>query len=111
MKKIVTRTLVSCAALAVMGGVLLAPTLAAERRAAAAPVTVVSVSDQAADIGEAGARTSALEQAGLTAQQVSWITARRDYEDAVAVLERIPKEVLDVYMQRPERGRNSAYDR
>lgn len=27
------------------------------------------------------------------------------------MLERIPKEVLDVYMQRPERGRNNAYDR
>ena len=44
-------------------------------------------------------------------KQLADARLRRDYEDAVAVLERIPKEVLDVYMQRPERGRNSAYDR
>lgn len=31
---------------------------------------------------------------------------RQDYEDAVAVLERIPKEVLDEYMHKPERKEN-----
>ena len=46
-----------------------------------------------------------------TLKQLADTKLRRDYEDAVAVLERIPKEVLDVYMQRPERGRNNAYDR
>ncbi len=46
-----------------------------------------------------------------TLKQLADAKLRRDYEDAVAVLERIPKEVLDVYMQRPERGRNNAYDR
>lgn len=44
-------------------------------------------------------------------KQLADAKLRRDYEDAVAVLERIPKEVLDVYMQRPERGRSNAYDR
>lgn len=44
-------------------------------------------------------------------KQLADARLRRDYEDAVAVLERIPKEVLNVYMQRPERGRNNAYDR
>ena len=46
-----------------------------------------------------------------TLKQLADAKLRRDYEDALAVLERIPKEVLDVYMQRPERGRNNAYDR
>ena len=46
-----------------------------------------------------------------TLKQLADAKLRRDYEDAVAVLERIPKEVLDVYMQRPERGRSNAYDR
>lgn len=46
-----------------------------------------------------------------TLKQLADARLRRDYEDALAVLERIPKEVLDVYMQRPERGRNNAYDR
>ena len=75
MKKIVTRTLVSCAALAVVGGALIAPTLATERSqtASAAPaVTTLSataVSDAAkpAALDEAGAKTLALETAGLTA--------------------------------------------
>ena len=44
-------------------------------------------------------------------KQLADAKLRRDYEDAVVVLERIPKEVLDVYMQRPERGRSNAYDR
>ena len=54
-----------------------------------------------------------LEQATQksTLKQLADAKLRRDYEDAVAVLERIPKEVLDVYMQRPERGRSNAYDR
>ena len=89
MKKIVTRTLVSCAALAVVGGALIAPTLATERSqtASAAPaVTTLSataVSDAAkpAALDEAGAKTLALETAGLTADQVSWIWAKRDYDD------------------------------
>ena len=46
-----------------------------------------------------------------TLKQLADAKLRRDYEDAVVVLERIPKEVLDVYMQRPERGRSNAYDR
>lgn len=89
MKKIVTRTLVSCAALAVVGGALIAPTLATERSqtASAAPaVTTLSataVSDAAkpAALDEAGAKTLALETAGLTADQVSRIWAKRDYDD------------------------------
>ena len=63
--------------------------------------------DENAQLGESldkAAKKSTLEQLADT-------KLRRDYEDAVAVLERIPKEVLDVYMQRPERGRNNAYDR
>lgn len=35
----------------------------------------------------------------------------RDYEDAVAVLDRIPKEVLAEYMHKPDRRRINAYDR
>ena len=63
--------------------------------------------DENAQLGESldkAAKKSTLKQLADT-------KLRRDYEDAVAVLERIPKEVLDVYMQRPERGRNNAYDR
>ena len=35
----------------------------------------------------------------------------RDYEDAVAVLERIPKEVLAAYTHRTEKERETAYGR
>ena len=35
----------------------------------------------------------------------------RDYEDALALLERIPKELLAEYMKKPERGRMNVYDR
>ena len=70
MKRHLTRALVSCAALAVIGGTLIAPTLAAERRSTAS-----------ADIGETQAKTLALDQAGLTADQVRWLRVERDYED------------------------------
>ena len=36
---------------------------------------------------------------------------RRDYEDAVAVLDRIPKEVLAAYTHRTEKERETAYGR
>ena len=35
----------------------------------------------------------------------------RDYEDAVAVLDRIPKEVLAAYTHRTEKERKTAYGR
>jgi len=35
----------------------------------------------------------------------------RDYEDAVAVLDRIPEEVLAAYMHRTEKERETAYGR
>ncbi len=35
----------------------------------------------------------------------------RDYEDALAVLDRIPKEVLAEYMKKPEKGKVNAYGR
>ena len=35
----------------------------------------------------------------------------RDYEDAVAVLDRIPKEVLAAYTHRTEKERETAYGR
>ena len=70
MKRHLTRALVSCAALAVIGGALIAPTLAAERKSTAS-----------ADIGETRAKTLALAQAGLTADQVRWLRVERDYED------------------------------
>ena len=80
MKKIVTRTLMSCAALAVMGGALLAPTLAAERGTAArSAASAVSAAEAAVD--ESGAKALALQEAGLTAEQVSWIFAKQDFED------------------------------
>ena len=94
MKKIVTRTLVSCAALAVMGGALIAPSLAAERqdgtRETAGQSTVSTLSavstssaaaGQTADIGETEAKEIALEQAGLTAEEATWLFTKRDYED------------------------------
>lgn len=35
----------------------------------------------------------------------------RDYEDALAILDRIPKEILTEYMEKPEKGRTNAYGR
>ena len=35
----------------------------------------------------------------------------RDYEEALAILDRIPKEVLAEYMKKPEKGRINAYGR
>lgn len=94
MKKIVTRTLVSCAALAVMGGALIAPSLAAERQdgtretagqSTVSTLSAVSTSSAAAgqttDIGETEAKEIALEQAGLTAEEATWLFTKRDYED------------------------------
>ena len=46
-----------------------------------------------------------------TLKQLADAKLRRDYADAVAVLERIPKEVLAEYMHKPERRRINAYDR
>ena len=46
-----------------------------------------------------------------TLKQLADAKLRRDYADAVAVLEQIPKEVLAEYMHKPERRRINAYDR
>ena len=46
-----------------------------------------------------------------TLKQLADAKLRRDYADAVAVLERIPKEVLAEYMHKPDRRRINAYDR
>lgn len=35
----------------------------------------------------------------------------RDYEDALAILDRISKEILTEYMEKPEKGRTNAYGR
>jgi hypothetical protein len=42
-----------------------------------------------------------------TLKQLADARLRRDYEDAVAVLERIPKEVLAAYTHRPKRRENA----
>lgn len=90
MKKTISRTLVSCAALAVIGGALIAPSLAAERetggrtRTSAPTVTTLSASPASSgssDIGEAEARAAALKQADVAEGDTSWIFAKRDYED------------------------------
>mgnify|MGYP004521455969 FL=1 len=39
-------------------------------------------------------------------KQLADARLRRDYEDAVAVLDRIPKEVLAAYTHRPKRREN-----
>ena len=44
-------------------------------------------------------------------KQLADAKLRRDYADAVAVLDRIPKEVLAEYMHKPDRRRMNAYDR
>ena len=40
-----------------------------------------------------------------TLKQIADAKLKRDYEDAVAVLDRIPKEVLDVYARDSQRGK------
>ena len=42
-----------------------------------------------------------------TLKQLADARLRRDYEDAVAVLDRIPKEVLAAYTHRPKRRENA----
>ena len=44
-------------------------------------------------------------------KQLADAKLRRDYADAVAVLDRIPKEVLAEYMHKPDRRRINAYGR
>ena len=46
-----------------------------------------------------------------TLKQLADAKLRRDYADAVAVLDRLPKEVLVEYMHKPDRRRINAYDR
>ena len=46
-----------------------------------------------------------------TLKQLADAKLQRDYEDAVAVLDRIPKKVLAEYMHKPDRRRINAYDR
>ena len=46
-----------------------------------------------------------------TLKQLADAKLQRDYEDAVAVLDRIPKEVLAEYMHKPDRRRINAYER
>ena len=46
-----------------------------------------------------------------TLKQLADAKLQRDYADAVAVLDRIPKEVLVEYMHKPDRRRINAYDR
>ena len=48
------------------------------------------------------------EMTRLTKQKAK---LHRDYEDAVAVLERIPQEVLAAYTHRTEKERETAYGR
>ena len=62
-------------------------------------------------------KTEQLEQSLDKATQESTLKKladaklHRDYEDAVAVLDRIPKEVLAAYTHRTEKERETAYDR
>ena len=46
-----------------------------------------------------------------TLKQLADAKLRRDYADAVAVLDRIPKEVLAEYMHSPDKWRTNAYER
>lgn len=48
---------------------------------------------------------------GSTLKKLADAKLHRDYEDAVAVLDRIPKEVLAVYTHRTEKERETAYGR
>ena len=52
-----------------------------------------------------------LMQKESTLKQLADARLRRDYEDAVAVLDRIPKEVLAAYTHRTEKERENAYGR
>lgn len=83
MKKTLTYTLAGCAALMVMGGALIAPSLAAERQTspqAAQTISTLSAGpDSAVDMEEA--KEIALAQAGLTAQETAWLFAKQDHED------------------------------
>ena len=45
------------------------------------------------------------------AEKLADAKLHRDYEDAVAVLDRIPKEVLAAYTHRTEKERETAYGR
>lgn len=62
-------------------------------------------------------RTEQLEQSldkatqGSTLKKLADAKLHRDYEDAVAVLDRIPKEVLAAYTHRTEKERETAYGR
>lgn len=62
-------------------------------------------------------KTEQLEQSLDKATQESTLKKladaklHRDYEDAVAVLDRIPKEVLAAYTHRTEKERETAYGR
>lgn len=60
-------------------------------------------------------KTEQLEQSldkatqGSTLKKLADAKLHRDYEDAVAVLDRIPKEVLAAYTHRTEKERETAY--
>ena len=62
-------------------------------------------------------KTEQLEQSldkatqGSTLKKLADAKLHRDYEDAVAVLDRIPKEVLAAYTHGTEKGRETAYGR
>ena len=62
-------------------------------------------------------KTEQLEQSldkatqGSTLKKLADAKLHRDYEDAVAVLDRIPKEVLAAYTHRTEKERETAYGR
>ena len=62
-------------------------------------------------------KTEQLEQSldkatqGSTLKKLADAKLHRDYEDAVAVLDRIPKEVLAAYTHRTEKERKTAYGR
>lgn len=85
MKKKMHWNLMGCAALALVGGMLAAPALAAEPAAAGAnPVTLTAVSTSAAArtaVDAEGAKTAALKEAGVSAADVEWIRVESDYED------------------------------
>ena len=48
---------------------------------------------------------------GSTLKKLADAKLHRDYEDAVAVLDRIPKEVLAAYTHKAEKERETAYGR
>lgn len=57
--------------------------------------------------------SESLEEAAQesTLKKLADAKLHRDYEDALALLDRIPQEVIAEYMNKPERGRVNAYDR